>query len=144
MEAQQCKAEHGVHDGLLRMTATPEGANTLIAEAAALEWPADLQGSSVTQRQSKDACGIEVSFAADAGHTYTFDKFVAFGNRLEKAAADARRGQSNGFSAVRKSHADAWRQLWQADIQVDGDPNLQTVIHSMLFYLLGSSTDRLE
>ena len=52
MAAQQCKAEHGVHDTLLRMTAKPEGANTLIAEAAALDWPADLHGSSVTQQQS--------------------------------------------------------------------------------------------
>src|SRR5438093_13756818 len=52
MAAQQCKAEHGVHDALLRMTAKPEGANTLIAEAAALDWPADLHGSSVTQQQS--------------------------------------------------------------------------------------------
>ena len=145
MAAQQCKAEHGVHDALLRMTAKPEGANTLIAEAAALDWPDDLRGSSVTARQSKDACGIEVSFTANGGHTYTFDKFVAFtSGNLEKAAAYAQRGRSHGFSEVRKSHAEAWRQLWQADIQVDGDPNLQTVIHSMLFYLLGSATDRLE
>jgi len=149
MAAHQCKAEHGVHDAVVRMTAKPEGTNTLVTEAAALDWPTGLRGSSVTAQQSKDACGIEISFAADAGHTYTFDKFVAFtssagsGNSAEKAAIDAERGRSRGFSAVLRSHGDAWRQLWQADIQVDGDPGLQTVIHSMLFYLLGSATDRL-
>jgi protein-glucosylgalactosylhydroxylysine glucosidase len=111
MAVQQCKAEHGARDALLRMIAKAEGANTLIAEAAALDWPADLPGSSVTAHQSKDACGIVVSFAASGGHTYAFDKFVAFtsstssGNRLEKAAADAQRGRSHGFSAMRKSHA---------------------------------------
>src|SRR5207245_9745983 len=52
MAAQQCKAEHGVHDGLLGMIAKPEGTNTMVAEAAALEWPADLRGSSVTAQQS--------------------------------------------------------------------------------------------
>jgi trehalose/maltose hydrolase-like predicted phosphorylase len=33
----------------------------------------------------------------------------------------------------------AWHRLWETDILVDGDPTLQRVIHSMLFYLLGST-----
>jgi trehalose/maltose hydrolase-like predicted phosphorylase len=149
MKAQQCRVERAGHGALLRMIAKPEGENILITEAAALDWPAALRGSSVSEQQSKDACGIELTFTAEAGHTYAFDKFVAFtssagwGNRAD-AAADAQRSRSHGFRAVLKSHADAWRQLWQADIEVDGDPNLQTVIHSMLFYLLGSATNRLE
>ena len=136
LAAQQCTAEHG----LVRMTARPEGTNQLITEAAALGWPANLQGNNVT---GKDTCGIEAFFSAAAGHTYAFDKFVAFSSS-GNPTADAQRIRSSGFSAARKSHADAWRQLWQADIEVEGDPALQTVIHSMQFYLLGSATDRQE
>jgi len=133
MNPRQCT----VQQNSARLTAQPDGTSVMITEAAALRWPANLAGSAVTPQPSKDSCGIEVSFTARAKRTYTFEKFVAF-----TSEADAERARTRGFAAVRQAHATAWHQLWQEDIQVEGDPALQTIIHSMLFYLLGSATDR--
>jgi hypothetical protein len=58
---------------LLQITAKPEGTSTLIAEAAELDWPANLQASGVTTQQSNDSCGVQISFTAAAGRTYAFD-----------------------------------------------------------------------
>jgi trehalose/maltose hydrolase-like predicted phosphorylase len=145
---QQGKVQHRANNASLQMIGKPEGTNTQLAEAAAIDWPAGLQQSSVTSDEANATRGVQVSFAAVPGRTYVFDKFIAVAwsgtsaNPLEKAVSDAQREHSHGYSAVLQNHAQAWHQLWQADIQLGGDPNLQTVIHSMLFYLLGSVTDR--
>jgi trehalose/maltose hydrolase-like predicted phosphorylase len=150
MIPQQAKAQHGANEGLLQMMAQPEGTSATVVEVAALDWPDDLQGTAIADRQAKDSCAIDVSFTAAAGRTYVFNKYVSFAastrspKPLETALSDAQRSRSLGFDTLLKKHADTWHQLWQTDIQVEGDPKLQTVIHSMLFYLLGSATDRQE
>lgn len=148
MAPQQALAQRGTNAALLEMLAKPEGTNILVAEAAALDWPADLQPTDIAAQQTNEACGIDISFSAASGHTYAFDKYVVIESStnptkpLETAISGAQRSRSRGFAAVLQSSANAWHQLWQTDIQVDGDPNLQTVIHSMLFYLMGSATER--
>jgi protein-glucosylgalactosylhydroxylysine glucosidase len=150
MAPQQAKAQRGTHEALLEMLAKPEGTNILIAEAAALDWPADLQPTDIAAQQTNESCGIDISFSAASGHTYAFNKYVVIQSSthsakpLETATSGAQRSRSRGFAAVLQSSANAWHELWKEDIQIDGDPNLQTVIHSMLFYLLGSATDRLD
>lgn len=148
MKPQQAKAQRGTHEALLQMLAAPEGTNIQIAEAAALDWPADLPSSNIVAQQTNEACGIEISFPAVSGRTYAFNKYVAIESStnatkpLETATTNAQQSRSHGFAALLQNSATAWHELWKSDIQVDGDPNLQTVIHSMLFYLLGSATDR--
>jgi trehalose/maltose hydrolase-like predicted phosphorylase len=150
MAIQQSRAQRGSHAGQLEIAAKPEGTNTLIVEAAAVDWPTDLKPSKVGTQQTIEGCGIDISFSAAAGHTYAFDKYVVIESStdsstpLQSAVNEAQRSWSQGFSSLLQTSANAWHQLWQEDIQVDGDPNLQTVVHSMLFYLLESATDRLE
>jgi protein-glucosylgalactosylhydroxylysine glucosidase len=150
MVSQQARAQRGTHEAQLEMLAVPEGTKTLIAEAAAVDWPADLTSTNIEAQQTSGAAGIEISFSAASGQTYAFNKYVVIESSihstkpLETAATAAQRSRSRGFAALLQSSADTWHKLWQADIQVDGDPNLQTVIHSMLFYLLGSASDRSE
>jgi trehalose/maltose hydrolase-like predicted phosphorylase len=43
-----------------------------------------------------------------------------------------------GYDVLRAVHEAAWHRLWETDVQVAGDPELQRVIHAMLFYLLAS------
>jgi|HubBroStandDraft_6_1064221.scaffolds.fasta_scaffold22794_1 trehalose/maltose hydrolase-like predicted phosphorylase len=150
MTPQQTKAQRGAHEARLEMVAKPEGTNMVIAEAASLDWPADLQPTDVATQQTSEACGIDISFSAASGQTYAFNKYVVIESSInsakpvETATSGAQRSRSRGFAALLQSSANAWHELWQEDIQIDGDPNLQTVIHSMLFYLLGSATDRWE
>jgi hypothetical protein len=43
-----------------------------------------------------------------------------------------------GYDAVYEDYARAWHEIWEVDILVEGNSELQTVIHSTTFYLLGS------
>lgn len=43
--------------------------------------------------------------------------------------------QLQGRDELIKAHNQAWDKLWKSDIQVDGDPQAQQDIHSMLYHL---------
>jgi trehalose/maltose hydrolase-like predicted phosphorylase len=87
----------------------------------------------------------EVTFDASPGETYTFTDLVSIVSsaetpqplaRAERLAAAQR---ALGYDALAAKNAEAWRKRWETDIQIDGDPALQRVIRSMLFYLLCSA-----
>ena len=140
MSPRSCAVRHRTGEGSAQLFAKPDGVDTQIAETAAVKWPADLQRAAITGEQSPGACAIDVAFSAAAGTTYVFEKFVSVTRERSDGAAE--RARARGYHEVLQSSVSAWHELWQEDIQVEGDPNLQTVIHSMLFYLLGSATDR--
>jgi len=79
-----------------------------------------------------------------AGDTITVTKIVAVVTSLEaaqplaRAQAAARAARTKGYDALLAEHTAAWHRLWQTDVVVDGDPELQRVVHAMLFYLLAS------
>lgn len=83
--------------------------------------------------------------AADtAGDTLTFTKVVAVVTSrdaavpLARAKTAARAAAARGYAALLAAHQAAWHRLWETDIVVDGDPDLQRVVHAMQFYLLAS------
>ncbi len=45
-----------------------------------------------------------------------------------------------GFDKLLAAHQAAWNELWKSDIVVEGDANVQTAIHSDLYYLLSNTT----
>src|SRR5437667_487588 len=57
--------------------------------------------------------------------------------RGTEVSFDVAPGESVTFT-VAAQHTAAWHRLWQTDLVVQGDPELQRVIHAMLFYLLAS------
>jgi trehalose/maltose hydrolase-like predicted phosphorylase len=84
------------------------------------------------------------------GENYTFTKFAALvtspnasaATELAKRAAIAAR--AGGWEATLAGSETAWHALWETDLVVDGNANLQRTIHSMLFYLLGSARAGLD
>ena len=132
---------------ILRMTATPVGTQTAVAAVAAAKWPQRLSGLHVEALQAQNSVAVELTFDAAQGKTYTFEKFVALSagaasaEMLRKAEAIALRSKAAGYRAIREAHRAAWRERWKADIEVEGDPELQAAIHAMLFYLLESAPD---
>src|SRR5437773_367558 len=60
---------------------------------------------------------------------------------LARARAVVRRAAARGYRTLAADHAAAWRHLWQTDVVVQGDAELQRVIHAMLFYLLASARE---
>ncbi|HSU93880.1 MAG TPA: hypothetical protein VLI43_09230 [Gemmatimonadaceae bacterium] len=131
--------------GTLVMTAMPDGRTQTLSEAAAIGWARDLNGVATRTTASGDTAMLEIAFDAAPGRTYTFSDLVSVVSSLEGAqpasqatrrAAAARR---LGYDAIAVRSAASWRKRWETDIEIDGDPALQRVVRSMLFYLLCSA-----
>lgn len=131
--------------GELSLTGSPAGRATVVDEAVAVRWPADLHGVHAVRSVAADSAAITVTFDADAGRSYTFDRFVGIATSLDGpapaavAARTARRALRHGVDAVRAAHVAAWGRLWQTDIEITGDPALQRAVRAMLFQLLCSA-----
>ncbi|HEX3235547.1 MAG TPA: hypothetical protein VHR41_15215, partial [Gemmatimonadales bacterium] len=138
-------AAPGPGGGRLSMTSTPEGRTTTVAEAAAVSWPADLPGAKTRTVASGDSALLEVAFDASAGTSYQFAQTVSVLSSSDGAAALAQAtraadtARSRGYDSLAADNARAWRRRWESDIEIDGDPALQQVARSMLFYLLCSA-----
>jgi len=118
------------------LTARAEGGTTSVAVAQALTWSARLRN--LRQRST------EISFDAAPGEPVTFTKIVGVASSrdppepLARARAAVRRAATRGYRALLAEHAAAWHRLWETDVLVEGDPELQRVLHAMIFYLLSS------
>jgi trehalose/maltose hydrolase-like predicted phosphorylase len=129
----------------LTMTSTPDGRATTLAQAASIAWMPNLRGVAVRKVATGDTAMVEVAFDASPGVTYTFTDLVSMVSSLEspqplaRATSDAASARTVGYDALAARNADAWRKRWETDIEIDGDPALQRVIRSMLFYLLCSA-----
>ena len=60
-------------------------------------------------------------------------------NRLRSRPAGWSQARSRGYDSLAADNARAWARRWETDIVLDGDPALQRVVRSMLFYLLCSA-----
>jgi len=149
MVVKERKAEVDSSGGLLRVVSRAEGSDTSVAQVVALTWPSGLGGFSATAEPSADLAGVRIGFQAESGRTYEFVKFAGMTGSFEtpsyvQSAADvAAAARTRGYAAALKDHSAAWHDLWQTDIEVD-DPELQTAIHSTMFYLLSSVREGTE
>jgi protein-glucosylgalactosylhydroxylysine glucosidase len=136
--------------GLARLSVTgrPEGRTITVGESAEVRWPADLPGARARTRARGDSAVVEIAFDAAAGQTYRFTQLTAFastaeaglaGSPLAAAGRRLRQASTAGYDGVVAANAGAWARRWATDIQVDGDPELQRVSRTMLFYLLCSA-----
>ena len=128
----------------LSLTSTPEGRTSVLAQAAAVGWPGDLPRADARTRTSADSAVVEVAFDAAPGRTHTFTQVVSFATDPRAPATASREAEvarARGWDALAEENALAWRRRWETDIEVHGDPRLQRVVRSMLFYLLASGAE---
>jgi hypothetical protein len=131
--------------GRIWVTSTPEGRTTALAQVAALAWPRDLPGATAGTRTAGDTAAVEVAFDAEPGQTYRFTQLVSTvsgrepSSSLVLATRSAAAARATGYDGLAAANAGAWRRRWETDIEIDGDPGLQRVVRSMLFYLLSSA-----
>ncbi|HWB99959.1 MAG TPA: hypothetical protein VG672_24795 [Bryobacteraceae bacterium] len=150
MVAKDTHIEHGPEGAVLRMVSQADGGSTSVAEVAAVEWPQGLRRLTSSGSVARNLVTVEADFQAEAGKSYTFYKYVAavpsFDSpaTLETASRVARASRARGYQAIFDEHARAWHDIWKTDILVDGNPELQKVIHSTTFYLLGSIREGTE
>ena len=58
---------------------------------------------------------------------------------LDRATQEVETARGRGFERLAADNARAWMRRWETDIEVEGSPELQRVVRSMLFYLLCSA-----
>jgi trehalose/maltose hydrolase-like predicted phosphorylase len=135
--------------GIALMTSNAEGRETTVAQAMETRWPADLKNLDTKIQNPEGLISIDVQFQAE-NKPYTFYKFVAIESSQDtkdpaKAANDVISSvKSKSYDSLLAENAAAWRDLWKTDVVIEGDPELQKMIHSMIFYLLcslGKDTD---
>jgi trehalose/maltose hydrolase-like predicted phosphorylase len=118
------------------------GTHVMVNEAVAAQWDG---AASTSVHKGASGASAEISFRAQPGMNYTFTKYLAVVtpgapfSHFETAVDAAKELQRQGWNNLLAKNSSAWHQLWETDIVVDGDPSLQRVIHSMLFYLISST-----
>lgn len=124
---------------VLRLTGrAAAGQRVTLAVAVAL--PASLKEVSLVPINEPDAVGLELRAEATAGTRYRFTKFAVAGTDAWPLPGDGVRTvralRADGYVAALKRHEEAWARLWESDIRVDGNVQLQRTLHSDLFYAL--------
>jgi trehalose/maltose hydrolase-like predicted phosphorylase len=133
------------HGAQLSMMSLPSGRSTMLAQAALIRWPEGLSNPTATTISSGDTAQVELTFDATRGQNYSFIQVTTAlapeqSHEVEaRAAKAAQTAGSRGFNALADANADAWKRRWESDILLEGDPALQRVARSMLFYLLCSA-----
>ncbi len=100
-----------------------------------VEYEADKSGKITWQR---------ISFPVVADEKYTFYKYVSVytsldsRDPLEEARESVLVSADIGYEACFEKHRAAWHNIWETDIEIEGDTELQKMIHSQIFFLLNS------
>jgi trehalose/maltose hydrolase-like predicted phosphorylase len=131
-----------INQRLIHTSGVLTGRNYVINLSALIGWEGSIKDLKVEGSHSKKDAGISLSFKSDSGKEYTFYKYIYItksddgkkkfnDNFLKKVA-------SEGYENNKEQNEKAWSQLWETDINVEGNPEFQKIIHSMMYYLLGS------
>ena len=129
----------------LSLSSTPAGRTSTLAQAAAVSWAMDLNNPNMTTTASGDSALVEIAFDAAPGRTYTFSQLASMVSSeeaqrpLEQADRELAAARSRGYDRLATDNARAWQARWETDIEIEGNPELQRVARSMLFYLLCSA-----
>jgi trehalose/maltose hydrolase-like predicted phosphorylase len=141
LETSDIRVESSPDSAVLSLLAHAPGAALQVGEAVAAEWN---PGATATAHKDAEGASIDLTISAKPGSSYTITKFAALAAYTsalrpdQTATNNARAMQQQRWDALLAQHIAAWHRLWQTDILLDGNPELQRTIHSMLFYLLGS------
>jgi trehalose/maltose hydrolase-like predicted phosphorylase len=125
----------------LSMMSTPVGRTSSLAQGVLVLWPRSLPHASVRTKASTEKSQVEVSFDASRDSTYVFTQLAAVGvtQPLAQLTRLLSSAQARGYDSLSADNAEAWRRRWESDIRIEGYPELQRVVRSMLFYLLSSA-----
>ncbi len=122
-----------------------EGRNTKIALATEVFYNENIPDSKISFKKYKNSANIEIKFLPEKNRKYSFYKIVSIvsvkdveDNIVEEAISICNAAKQMGFNHLLAEHKEEWKNLWQTDIIIKGDPDLEKIIHSMIFYLLCS------
>ena len=116
-----------------------------MAMATAVALPEGLAAESAVFHHDPYRMTLDVAVRVEHGRHYAFTKYVAlsrdgWGGDAREDLALVREARTRGFEQLLSRQRAAWAQLWQSDIEIEGDARAQQVAHSELYYLLACST----
>jgi len=124
-------------------TVTALGTSISAALASRLEPPAGVWAQTEEfETDQLQSVGVHATFDVEAGTTYTVTKYIGIASSqdsedpLSTARAAAAAAADTGYGDLLAEHEAAWADLWRADIEVLGDPELQLQVRASMFYLL--------
>jgi protein-glucosylgalactosylhydroxylysine glucosidase len=125
------------------LVSSAEGRETKVAQVMESNWPSELKQLRTSSSTDESTAQIQIEFQAE-DKPFTFYKFIGIESSADgedplKAASEAVDSmKAKSYDIALAEHTRAWQQLWNTDIEVEGNAELQKMIHSMIFYLLCS------
>lgn len=132
----------------LTMLSRPVGRRIMLGQSSVVRWPSNLAGAAVRTVAAGDTALVEIAFDATPGRPYSFTQLASFISSAEvphplaRATQEVEKAAARGYHSLSQENAQTWRRRWETDIEIEGDPALQRVVRSMLFYLLCSADRR--
>jgi len=132
--------------GQLSALSQSEGRNTNVALASEVfykdfELNPDVSISTTIKKSS-----VNFNFRAQKSKTYTFYKLVSVVPEFDcdtdlvtEAINAVQQAKQKGFNNLLSEHKIEWSNLWDTDIVIEGNDELQLIIRSMIFYILCSA-----
>src|ERR1039458_6869881 len=124
-------------------TSRTKGTEILVAESATLRSSCQIS-QSAQNSGTPEGAEMRVSFQAHYGQTCEFAKYVAVVSGRDSAdpATDARteskQAAKRGVISFQVENRTAWDAVWRAEIEVQGDPDLQFAIRASEYALYSS------
>jgi alpha,alpha-trehalose phosphorylase len=138
---------HGIHD--LRAVLVHRTRTSALRMAAAMDHEVEGPEGTVTENESFDDLGrVTISAEVGPGETLTLTKYLAYGwssqrsmvsirDQADAALSSARRTGFDGLLTDQREYLD---DFWErADVEVDGDDELQQAVRFALFHTLQSA-----
>jgi trehalose/maltose hydrolase-like predicted phosphorylase len=128
---------------ILWMTSKAEGRPVYAAEVTDISCSPELKNK-IKFINEKNESSAEVYFHAQANHSYTFYKYISIVSShetddfLRSAKKICAEGASDEYFKLSKENDETWSDLWKTDIIIEGNPELQKIVHSMMYYLFCS------
>ena len=140
IEVLKIDAKSNLGGGQIQALLQSEGRNTKLAIASEVYYETNISNPEISFIEKNKSAEIVIKFLPEKGVKYTFYKLISIvpGGEIEKAGNICKEGVKKGFDQLFFEHKIEWNDLWETDIIVDGDDDLQKIIHSMIFYLLCS------
>ena len=131
--------------GSMRVDFATQTLGTAGSVASTMTVPSSVQPSprAISSAQNLTATDA-VTFSARAGTSYVFDKFVGVDTALTSpdpkasALSASKAAAAKGWAQLFSGHASAWAKLWESDITVASQPELQDWIRGNLYALWSS------
>jgi trehalose/maltose hydrolase-like predicted phosphorylase len=120
------------------------GTGFQVAESSTLQFPFPASGDTAVGLNQPQTAGEQLTFNAQAGHTYVINKYVGVVTSRDSSSpsSDAFKASKGAAalaqSALASEDASAWAGVWHNGVSVSGDDPLQTAINANTYDLYAS------